>query len=151
MHKKGDTTLKDELKVLVSVGGFTKARELLKNMNIDEIRDALLELSYDTGSIAPYSFICSILCDEESADFHYLASALLSISLNHLVGAYNAGLYHARRAVELAPEDASFKEYLLFFHNIPEELITKEEAIEIAKEVVKQIPNSKVALDILNK
>lgn len=142
--------MKEKLKSLIILGKMKEASVVFKEMKYDEARDFILEIGYDTESIIIYSFVCSLLCEKESANLHYLASEILVNPLSFLVGAYNTALHHARRAIQLAPNDISFKEYLLLFYNIPDQLINKEEAIEIAREVVKKVPENKVALDILS-
>ncbi|WP_278343214.1 hypothetical protein [Parageobacillus thermoglucosidasius] len=62
----------------------------------------------------------------------------------HLPDAYASALYHAKRAVELSPEDVSLKEHLLLFYEIPEKLISKEEAKAIAQEILKIITDNKM-------
>lgn len=142
--------MKEKLKSLIILGKMKEAKAVFKEMNYDEARDIILEIGYDTESIAPYSFVCTLLCEKESANLHYLASEILVNPLCFLVGAYRIALYHARSAVRLAPNDITFKEYLLLFYNIPDQLINKEEAIEIAREIVKKVPDNKHAVDILS-
>lgn len=142
--------MKEKLKSLIILGNMKEAKDIFKEMNYVEARDVLLEIGYDTESITPYSFICSLLFEKESANLHYLASEILANPLCFLAGAYNVALYHARRAAQLDTNDISIKEYLLLFYNIPDKLINKEEAVEIAREIVKKAPNSKAALDVLN-
>lgn len=142
--------MKEELKKLIILGKIKEAKDIFKIIDYYEARDVILSIGYETESIIIYSFVCSMLNEGESAKLHYLASEILVNPLCFLSGAYNAALYHARRAVELEPDDISFKEYLLLFYNIPEKLIDKEEAIEISREVIKKNQNSKVALEILN-
>jgi tetratricopeptide (TPR) repeat protein len=142
--------MKEKLESLIILGNMEEAKDVFKEMNYVEARDVLLEIGYDRESITPYSFICSLLCEKESANLHYLASEILVNPLCFLAGAYNAALYHARRAAQLDPNDISIKEYLLLFYNIPDKLISKEEAIEIAREIVNKVPNNKAALDVLS-
>lgn len=142
--------MKEKLESLIISGYIEEAKDVYSKMDKAEARDVLLKIGYDTESITPYSFICSLLCEKESANLHYLASEILVNPLCFLVGAYNVALYHARRALQLEPDDISIKEYLLLFYNIPERLISKEEAIEIAKDVLNINPYSKIALNVLN-
>lgn len=141
--------MKEKLESLIILGNMEEAKNVFKKMDNVEARDVLLKIGYDMESITPYSFICSLLCEKESTNLHYLASEILVNPLCFIVGAYNAALYHARRAAQLEPNDISIKEYLLLFYNIPDKLISKEEAIEIARDVLNKIPNSKAAIDIL--
>ncbi|MCW6086064.1 MULTISPECIES: hypothetical protein [Clostridium] len=91
-----------------------------------------------------------MLCKQESSALHYIASELFSMPLCHVTGAYNSSLFHARRAIELDPNNISYKEYILLFYNLPEKLIGQYEAKKFAQEVIEKLPNSKVALYILN-
>lgn len=133
----------------VESGDFKEAEKLFFKTDSTKVRDSLLRIGYDKESIVPYSFLCSLLIEHESSELHYLASELLSNPLCFLTGAYNAALYHARMAIELSPNDINYKEYILLFYNIPEKLITKEEAVSIATEILSVNPNSIVAKDIL--
>ena len=53
--------------------------------------------------------------------------------------------------IELDPDNIGFKEYILFFYIVPEHLLPKNEAISIAKEVLKKNPNNIAALNTLKK
>ncbi|QSO46734.1 tetratricopeptide repeat protein [Alicyclobacillus mengziensis] len=58
-------------------------------------------------------------------------------------------MFHTRRAIELSPDDVSLKEHLLLFHDIPEKLVTTEEARKIAEEIISVAPDSPTAKSIL--
>jgi tetratricopeptide (TPR) repeat protein len=135
---------------MINECNFSEAKELYLKIDKNVSRDALMDLAYSTESIVVYSFILDLIVNEESADLHYLASEIMSMPLNYITGAYNVALYHARKAIELNPEDITLKEYLLLFYNIPDKLISKKEATEIAKEVIKKIPDSKAAFELIN-
>ncbi|WP_146130573.1 hypothetical protein [Laceyella sediminis] len=87
----------------------------------------------------------SLIVKHEEATFHCIASHLMSLPLCSIDGAYNVGFYHAKRAVELSPEDASFKEHLLFYHAIPDKLLSDEEAEKIAKSILEMEPDNQTA------
>lgn len=141
--------MREQLKLLISSGLFKDAKDIFVNMKEDEARDCLMELGYEKQSIAVYGFMCSILCENENADLHYLASEILTMPLCHLDGAYVAGLYHGKRALQLDPDDVELKEYLLLFYNISDKLINKEEASDLARDILERKPGSKVALEVL--
>jgi tetratricopeptide (TPR) repeat protein len=141
---------RSHLKNFIIAGKFIEVHEELKKINFKELEDFLVELAYETESIAVYSFVSYLILTEENANNHYLASLLLSQPLSHLIGAYQAALYHAKRAIELAPKDTELKEYLLFFYELPDELMSREEAVAIAKEIIKINPKSRPALAILS-
>ncbi|ODP29526.1 hypothetical protein PTI45_01009 [Paenibacillus nuruki] len=127
--------MKDNAKKLIISGDFKGANSLIEKEGKDFLEQIVLELGFDEGSIGTYSFVCHLITVKESSDLHYLASELLSTALCHLPDAYSSALFHARRALELNSEDISLKEYLLLFHDIPEQLINKEEARDIARDI----------------
>ncbi|KQU21835.1 hypothetical protein ASG65_21265 [Bacillus sp. Leaf13] len=71
------------------------------------------------------------------------------MALNHLEGDYQTSFHHAKKAEELSPNDMSYKEYLFFFHAIPDKLLGNEEALEIANEILKNELNNKVSLTVI--
>ncbi|TDY04388.1 UNVERIFIED_CONTAM: hypothetical protein BJ099_10823 [Lysinibacillus xylanilyticus] len=73
----------------------------------------------------------------------------LIISLNFteatdLVGSLNKAFYHARKAVELDEEDIELKEYLLFFYEKPDKLLSNQEAKTLAEEIINLNPKREV-------
>ena len=118
-------------------GDFVKAKELASYMDTDTLGDTLFLLAYDHENIATYGFISYLLLEEETSELHYIASYLFSMAFNHLEGAYQTSFHHAKKAVVLSPNNMSYKEYLLFFNDIPDKLLGNEEAFEIAKKFLK--------------
>lgn len=139
-----------DIEQLILNGFFEKAKLILESHNINYIREKLLKISYDTGNIITYTFINSILYTNETAELHYCASELLCMPLCHIEGAYESALFHARKAIELDPEDISYKEYILFFSRLPKKIISDDEIIKYARDVLEEIPDNKAALDVLN-
>jgi len=134
----------------ILLGDFVKAKELASQMDRDSLRDTLFLLAYDNENIATYGFVSYLLLEEETSEFHYIASYLFSMALNHLEGAYQTSFHHAKKAVELSPNDINFKEYLLFFNVNPDKLLGNEEAFNIANEILKNEPNNKATLSVIS-
>ncbi|HDK7166230.1 TPA: hypothetical protein PTV44_000033 [Clostridium botulinum] len=142
--------MNEEINKMILDGKFDEAQKILNFFDAEYVRELLIELCYETENIIVYSFVCNMLCKKETRELHYIASELLSMPLCHVTGAYNSALFHARRAIELDPNDISYKEYILLFYNLPEKLITESEAKKFAQQVIEKMPDSKVALEILN-
>jgi hypothetical protein len=142
--------LKDKIHKLVLNNDFNELENLLENVDREELRSGILGFAFQSQSIVAYTIPCMLLIKKDTAELHYIVAEVLATALCHLEGAYSSALCHARRAVELDPTDVSLKEFLLLFHDIPEKLISTEEAKKIAAEVIKEKPDSSSARDILD-
>lgn len=143
--------LSEEVRDLLEKNDFFELEKLLKRVGLHDFEDALSDATFEHANLLSYTFICMLLIKAETAELHFIASSLLAFPLCHLEGAYASGYYHARKAVVLSPSDVSYKEFLLFFHEIPDQLLRTEEAVELATEVLKKDPGSKAAQDILKR
>ncbi len=112
---------------------------------IPELRSELLEFAFESGSVVAYSFAHEIISLHNNWESQYLASEVMATALNHLQGAYLVALFHARQALSLNPDDVGLWEYILLFHDIPEQLIGDDEAVQIAKRILTIKPDSVVA------
>ena len=123
-----------------------EAGMLIKNIDREllnkEIQDVLLEVSFSKQSMVPYAVILKLLFEEESANLHAFASILLSNPLCWIEGAYYAGFYHQKRAIELEPQNIAFKEYLLSYNLLPDKILSDEEALKICKQILKDDPDN---------
>lgn len=138
---------KDKLYQLLSDGNVYEAGELIKSIDggllNKEIRDVLLKISFSKESIVPYVVVLKLLTEGENAYLHAFASTLLSNPLCWIEGAYYAGLYHQKRAVELEPQNIVYKEYLLSYNMLPDEVFSDEEALEVRKQILNLDPENK--------
>ncbi|MDP5272914.1 hypothetical protein [Chengkuizengella axinellae] len=141
----------NELESLILCGKFQKAEKLFYEQEIEEAVGKLQEIAFDTQNILVYTFVIHLILQRETSKLHLIASELMALPFCFIEGGYSTAFYHAKKAVELSPQDSGLKEFLLFFHEIPDTLLSKEESIDIAIEVVKEIPNSKPASKVLKR
>ena len=130
---------------------FSKAENLMKKITIKDLDEILFSLAYDKETINSYGFLCHILKKHEKAVYHAIASVLLSNAVNYLPYVYHLALFHQRRAVELEPTNVGYKEYLLYFNDIPEKVLSDKEAIKIAKEILVLDPKNEVASRVIKR
>lgn len=133
----------------VRSGDIQSAVRLAAALPLDELNDAILGEAFDHQSMACYGLYVALLLEEGSAARHVAASELLSLALNIFPGAYGMAFFHAVRAVALAPDDVSYKEHLLSFHNHPERLLSPEEARRVAQEVLDLDPANDAGREVL--
>ena len=129
---------KAEFNKYLSNCDFESAKKMVKKLSTKELEGALVDFAYRTENLFAYAFIWYLLKDHENEDYHYIASIILALGLNHLPNAYNLSLFHARKAIELDRSNIDNKQWLLFFYNLPEKLINDNEALAIANEVIKK-------------
>ena len=141
--------MKSEIINLLMTGKFDKAARILTNTEV--IPEGIDNWVYDTSNITLYCLSASILIDKESAEEHAWASYLMAMPLCAYNGAYSLGLYHLRRARALDPSNLEYKRFSILYHDIPEQLIKKDEAIQIAREVLQEDPECGVSLNVLER
>jgi tetratricopeptide (TPR) repeat protein len=132
---------------LLDMGKFHEAKKVWYEITSEQKRwNMLADLTSDTNSIGIYTFIIRLLLENETADFHSHAATILELSLWE--GAYTSALSHARRAVELSDE-LKYKEYLLSYYSVPDCDFERQDAIQLAKEIIQLDPSNKTAMEIL--
>lgn len=99
--------------------------------------------------ISHLTFFLYLILENENAKLHEIASALLSFPYAWISRGYSVALNHLRKAIVLSPENMYYKELILFYHDIPDHLLSKEDAIKYAKQVLEVNPLVKVAQDII--
>lgn len=135
-------------------GKIDDAAKLIKTndreLQNEEIQDILLDVSFSKQSITPYVVITKLLIEDENANLHAFASTLLSNPLCWIEGAYYAGFYHQKRAIELEPQNIAFKEYLLIYNTLPDAILSDEDALKIRKQILMMDPNNKTVKQHFN-
>lgn len=128
-----------EILDLILIGNFELAYK--KELEINEsISRQLFEMSYDLENIAIYSYYNYKIAKKENAEDHYQASLILSQILNTINGAYDMSFYHAKKAIELNPDNLEYKEYILIFQYYPD--LTANINVEIFKNYAFELLNS---------
>lgn len=128
-----------EILDLILIGNFELAYKKELEMN-ESISRQLFEMSYDLENIAIYSYYNYKIAKKENAEAHYQASLILSQILNTINGAYDMAFYHAKKAIELNPDNLEYKEYILIFQYYPD--LTANINVELFKNYAFELLNS---------
>lgn len=134
---------------LLYYGKFEEAHELAKDLTLDELYQVMVAINEKEPTLTTYGYVISLLLENETAELHYLASCILTELLNSIEGAYVSGYWHAKRAVELEPDNIEYKEYLLEFCDLPGNLLEKKEAVALAKNILEDEPENQKAKNVL--
>ncbi len=138
-------TIVDEINDLNIDNGL----ELLKGLSYEEVEDAFHGYAFDMRDIRAYTFATELIRREEKWQWQYLASVLMCMGLCQFEGAYFTAYFHALEAIKLAPDDESLREYVLFFHNVPDKVMSKEEAMKQTKVLLSMNPDNVTGLRVL--
>lgn len=142
--------MNNKLKELILKGDFDQAKKIVDNLSYEELDGELTEIAFNHSSISNYTFIMSLLIEQEKVGLHEIAFDMLVNPLCHIEGAYYAALYHARRCIELSgQQDAGYLSYLLFLHDVPDKVVSNEEARVAAKKILELDPDNEVAQNFL--
>lgn len=137
VHK--NDSIRTKVKKRIISGEFLQAKELLNEISKDTLHKILLEIAHDEKSICAYSFVCFLMIKEETAELHSLASDIIGHQSGYLMreefvkGVFETSFFHAKKAVELAPEVTEYKRPLLFFNTLPEKKLLSDEESEALK------------------
>lgn len=123
--------IKEQITQHILEGGFKKAESLFLENNVESLQDILKDIAFNKQNITAYSFILYLLYKKETLELHLLAITIMAGQFCYIDGSYATALFHARRMIELAPDNADFIHELLFFNAIPEKLVSDEEAAAI--------------------
>ncbi|MCR5763623.1 MAG: hypothetical protein K6G00_09615 [Treponema sp.] len=141
--------LLEKITQLISSGKYDEGEKICQNLSFMKIKNDFLKLAYDTTNFSLYSFASYMFTKTEDERWLELAISLLIGPLCFVEGAYSIGLFHAR---QLARNKNCVKNLvqLLFFYDIPEKLINRDEALEIAHQVLRLDPSNQLALQIIS-
>ncbi len=133
----------------ILAGEFDAAKIVIKNLDENELIQEVLYIACKTRNLTVYGFVINELLNIEKASWHYIAAEMLLAPLSFIEGAYALGVFHARKAIILEPNNIEHKKLLLAFYTVPESAISKEEAIQLAKKIILFDPANESALEIL--
>ncbi|MEM8568865.1 MAG: hypothetical protein AAGF85_20570 [Bacteroidota bacterium] len=127
--------------------------EFVKEIPLAEIKDSfksLIRLAYQTENIEVLKFV-QFLNDyyHNDHELKYLIAELIVTAFNYLPDGYKMAFDYAKGALDLNENDVSYKEFILLFYNIPDKLLSREQAEKYAYEILKADPDNKAAQLIL--
>ncbi|QBO35839.1 hypothetical protein EQG49_04845 [Periweissella cryptocerci] len=124
---------------------FDEAIEIAIKMDNVELIEMLNKSVDLDNSVSMLFFVEELIEKKETAELHAAAMGIVTFSLSEESGAYQVGLRHIRKAIALEPNNLHYKEDLLYFYELPEMLVSLNEATAVAREVIQGNPNNKTA------
>ena len=127
---------------------FYNAKILFDELDNAEKSDLIIMEACTSNNIMIIGFVYFLLSKEKSCFNHELAAKVL-IQMCWIDGAYNLAYLHACEMLKLEPSIKN-KEFILFFYNIPEKIISYEYAKELAEDIIRHDPDNEVALSVID-
>lgn len=141
-----DENKKKNIINLILSGDFENAKKAVEEFSYKELDDLLMIMGFDYGqSLIVYSFVCYLIKCNEDIKYHFLAQSVLCGPLCHIEGAYETALYHNKTILNIEDNNIRAKEMMLFYNMLPTPLVGDEEALLLAKDILKQEPDNVVA------
>ena len=129
---------------------FAKAETLLNKTNLPQIKDTLLTFSCESESIIGLGFAMYMF---NKSDDYFWCDCIIMLLLNPLCfieGAYQLAYHHAKLMLDHNRSEENLVQ-ILFFNEIPEKLLSKDDAIKIAEEIISLNPKNETARNTLKK
>ena len=140
----------EKFKQAIIDGDFTIAKKYIDIKDYDLLENELMDMGgIDSDNLSPYFFILYLIFENDNAKLNEIASSLLSFPFAWISGAYSVAFNHLKKAMMFDPENMYYKELILFYHDIPERLLSKDDAIKYAKQILEVDPSVKIAQDII--
>lgn len=143
---------KEDLSNAISYAKYDKAAELFKIVGKEETESILTTLSFEQDDITTYGFAIYMIEKDKGNKVFWLEMAIFLMEgpFCWIEGGYYVALHHMRQLLE---EEYSVENltHLLSFNEIPGKLVSDQEAIKIAKEILLLDPNNEIANEYLKK
>ncbi len=121
----------ETIKKNILSGNFLEAAKYLPEISAKEFEKIIFYIGLNLENIIAYSFLCFLMIKNETIELHTSAFQIIIGEFFYIDGSYATALYHARRIIELDPNNLESIHALLFFNSHPEKLVSNEEALEI--------------------
>ena len=139
--------MNEKFEICLRQGRYGDAEIYIKKMAFSDVRDMIMTMAYNAENISIYGFIQYMIYTTKRTEWHELAIDVMLHPLCHIEGAYSIALFHSRELLAIVKSVENL-ERILFFYNCPEKLVDKEEAQNIAAEILGIEPKNIAALEI---
>lgn len=136
------------LKNYILNGKYDEAKEICDSMSMEDIKNEIIQIAYQTESLSVYAFSEYMSSFKDCIEWNKLIIEILINPLCFIEGAYSIAFHYSK---QLLKKEYSIDnmERLLFFYDIPERLLEKEKALDIAKSIIQIDSMNAIAKKVL--
>ena len=131
----------------IFLGKYKEAASMCDHLDSRNIIDVFLRIAFESENISIFTFAQYMF---EKTDEECWSELMIEIMIHPLCfveGAYSVALFYARKAIE-KEKNARNLERILFFYEVPEKLVSYEEACAISKELLQIEPDNKLVVSL---
>jgi hypothetical protein len=140
----------NELLNNILAGQFYEARQIMLTLNFQDCHEKIILEAYDSENKAFLKFYEYLVAQApEDAKLQYAIAEMLTTVFNVLPDGYERAFEHALKAIDLAKDDMSYKEFILLFYNLPRPLLSREMALKFASEILRADSSNMAAREIM--
>lgn len=149
--EKQELQIINNLKSFITAGEFLKTRALYPQLSLTKIDDALIDLIIPSCAIFPaYAYACFLVNKLKTEKAHLFAVSILQF-LSSKPGTLVSSLFHLRKVQELEPASIRAKQLLIDLNRRQTKIVSDQEALTLAQEIVQIKPDDPWAREVLQK
>lgn len=137
----------ETIKRLISENNFSEVYDLI--LKDKSLLDRIGLLTYEEPNAHLFRFICFLGENGKEEKITSFASMILATSLCHFEGAYKKAYLFAQKAVLKEPNNLQNLEWLLFFYDLPDNMVSDNELKGYIEAILKLDNNNEKAIKYL--
>jgi tetratricopeptide (TPR) repeat protein len=136
-----------KIEELISRGNLKESFDFFENSNFETISTHVDYYIYDNPTKESFEFIEYLGINSDKEKDVSFASMIFATSLCHFNQAYELAYKLAKKAVSLDPNNIQNLEWLLFFYNLPDKIMDKQELKTILINILSLDKKNKKAIE----
>lgn len=140
----------EKIKKCILSGKYYSAKEMCNKYSDHELMDNIMDFAYETESISAFDFAQFMWYETKTVGWIEVIVKLMLNPLCFVEGAYSVALFYAREMLKIEYSIENL-EQLLFFYELPEAILEREEADNIIKNLLELDPQNHIALECFKK
>jgi hypothetical protein len=129
---------------------YKLALKIFEN-SFNHIKEEFEMKIYDNNNFNIFEFIKYIGKHTSKEEIISFISIIFSTTLCHYKNGYKYGYYYANKLIKMNPQNIENWEWLLFFYDLPDKLMSKKKLNKILKKVLILDKNNKTTLKLLER
>lgn len=139
-----------DLEDLLDKAHYETAEEVIKGMDLQEVRDILVNLTAEILSVEACGFAHYMIKKTNAEEWFRIQFDILTVGLKRFrkYRVNSVALYYVRELVNISRTAGNLKLFLKLYHE-PDHVVGREEAKQVAREILSMEPDNQVAKEVM--